>query len=376
GFAETDNEEILGARKTFTELRAKFKAELEPEAKKVLEAGGLFIIGTERHESRRIDNQLRGRAGRQGDVGNSRFYVSLEDDLMRLFGGERIYRMLETLKIDDNVPLDMKMLSKTIESAQQKIELRNFTQRKNVLDYDDVMNVQRTIIYQERNKVLDGDDLKDTVQKMVSDCIRLICSQYLNGQSADDFNFDGLISNFSTWLPEAVEIINQQKSDMNSVSLESVYDAVNEAALARYEEREADIGSDLMREVERMILLRSVDTHWMEHIDAMEELRNGIRLRAYGQHDPVVEYRNEGYDMFSEMNESIREETAKRILNVHVQREEDVKREQVAKVTGESGGDDGTVKKQPVKVGKKVGRNDPCPCGSGKKYKKCCGRDD
>lgn len=375
GFAETDNEDIINARKTFTELKEKYKAELADETARVLEAGGLYIIGTERHESRRIDNQLRGRAGRQGDVGRSRFYVSLEDDLMRLFGGERIYNMMETLNVDEDTPLEMKMLSKTIETAQQKIELRNFTMRKNVLDYDDVMNVQRTIIYDERNKVLDGCDLHETIIKMIEECIADTCKQYLMGDSADEWNFDGLKSNFEAWLP-CNDIIDEHSKNLNTVTVEEVADAITEFAMQRYDEKEQEFGSDTMREVERVVLLCSVDTHWMDHIDAMDELRNGIRLRAYGQHDPVVAYRNEGYDMFAAMNDSIREDTTKRILNVQVRREDDVKREQVAKITGESGGDDGTLKKQPVRVGKKVGRNDPCPCGSGKKYKKCCGRDE
>ena len=375
GFAETDSEDILNARNVFKELESKYKQELAPETEKVLQAGGLFIIGTERHESRRIDNQLRGRAGRQGDVGASKFYVSLEDDLMRLFGGERIYNMMDSLNVDDDTPLEMKMLSKSIEGAQQKIELRNFTQRKNVLEYDDVMNVQRTIIYNERNKVLDGDDLHDTIIKMMNECISATVSQYLTGESADDWNFDGLKANLSTWLP-CDDIIAEQQKDLNAVTVESVTDAVNDFAMKKYEAKEEEYGSELMREIERVILLRSVDTHWMDHIDAMDELRNGIRLRAYGQHDPVVAYRNEGYDMFTAMNESIREETTKRLLNVQVRRDEDVKREKVAKVTSESGADDGSLKKQPVKVAKKPGRNDPCPCGSGKKYKKCCGRDE
>ena len=375
GFAETDNEDIINARKTFTELKEKYKAELADETARVLEAGGLYIIGTERHESRRIDNQLRGRAGRQGDVGRSRFYVSLEDDLMRLFGGERVYNIMETLNVDEDTPLEMKMLSKTIETAQQKIELRNFTMRKNVLDYDDVMNVQRTIIYEERNKVLDGCDLHETIIKMIEECIADTCKQYLMGDSADEWNFDGLKSNFEAWLP-CNDIIDEHIKNLNTVTVEEVADAITEFAMQRYDEKEQEFGSDTMREVERVVLLCSVDTHWMDHIDAMDELRNGIRLRAYGQHDPVVAYRNEGYDMFAAMNDSIREDTTKRILNVQVRREDDVKREQVAKITGESGGDDGTLKKQPVRVGKKVGRNDPCPCGSGKKYKKCCGRDE
>ena len=372
GFAETDNEEILNARKTFSELNAKFKEEISPEADKVREAGGLCIIGTERHESRRIDNQLRGRAGRQGDPGESRFYISLEDDLMRLFGGERIYRMMETLKVDDNIPLEMKMLSNSIEGAQQKIEYRNFSIRKNVLDFDDVMNVQRTIIYDQRNKVIDGDDITGTVKGMVKDSIAEICNHYLSADIAEEWNFEGLKAELSGWLDvgEALEYTND---DLNKLEKEDVIQTVEEIAFKKYAEREEEFGDELMREVERVVLLRSVDTHWMEHIDAMDELREGIHLRSYGQHDPVVEYRNEGYDMFNAMTESIKEDTTKRILNVRLRQNQQLERERVAEETGASGSDDGSLKKEPVKKGKKIGRNDPCPCGSGKKYKKCCG---
>ncbi len=374
GFAETDNEEILNARQVFTELNAKYKQEIEPEAEEVRKAGGLCIIGTERHESRRIDNQLRGRAGRQGDPGSSKFFISLEDDLMRLFGGERIYRMMETLKVDENTPLEMGMLSKSIESAQQKIEYRNFATRKSVLDFDDVMNVQRTIIYEQRNRVLDGDDLKETIAGMMKETIGHICGQYLTGESADDWNLQGLKDNLSAWLPvgDALEFTTD---DLNRLKPADVSEKIYAIAKEAYAQKEAEFGSDLMREIERVVLLRSVDSHWMDHIDAMDELRAGIGLRSYGQHDPVVEYRNEGYDMFTQMTESIREETTKRILNVRIRRQEDVKREQVAKITGESGGDD-SVKKEPVRKAKKPGRNDLCPCGSGKKYKKCCGADE
>ena len=374
GFAETDNEEILNARQVFTELNAKYKQEIEPEAEEVRKAGGLCIIGTERHESRRIDNQLRGRAGRQGDPGSSKFFISLEDDLMRLFGGERIYRMMETLKVDENTPLEMGMLTKSIESAQQKIEYRNFATRKSVLDFDDVMNVQRTIIYEQRNRVLDGDDLKETIAGMMKETIGHICGQYLTGESADDWNLQGLKDNLSAWLPvgDALEFTTD---DLNRLKPADASEKIYAIAKEAYAQKEAEFGSDLMREIERVVLLRSVDSHWMDHIDAMDELRAGIGLRSYGQHDPVVEYRNEGYDMFTQMTESIREETTKRILNVRIRRQEDVKREQVAKITGESGGDD-SVKKEPVRKAKKPGRNDLCPCGSGKKYKKCCGADE
>ena len=375
GFAETDNEDILNARKTFSELNAKFKEEIQPEAQKVREAGGLCIIGTERHESRRIDNQLRGRSGRQGDPGESRFYISLEDDLMRLFGGERIYRMMETLKVDDNVPLEMKMLSNTIEGAQEKIEYRNFSIRKSVLDYDDVMNVQRTIIYDQRNKVIDGDDITGTVKGMVKDTIKEICTHYLSADIAEEWNFEGLKAEISPWL-ELGDALNYSNEELNKLEREDVIETIEQIAFRRYDEREQEFGSELMREVERVVLLRSVDSHWMEHIDAMDELREGIHLRSYGQHDPVVEYRNEGYDMFNAMTESIKEDTTKRILNVRIRQNQQLEREKVAKETGASGADDGSVKKEPIRKVKKPGRNDPCPCGSGKKYKKCCGRDE
>ena len=373
GFAETEDQEILNARKTFAELNEKFKEEIKPEAERVIEAGGLCIIGPERHESRRIDNQLRGRAGRQGDPGESRFYISLEDDLMRLFGGERIYNMMETLKVDEDMPLEMKMLSKRIESAQEKIEYRNFSIRKSVLDFDDVMNVQRTIIYDQRNKVIDGDDITGTVKGMVKDTIKEIANHYLSADIAEEWNFDGLKNEIGTWL-EIGDSLDYTNDDLNKLEKQDVIDKLNEIAMKKYAEKEEEFGSELMREIERVVLLRCVDTHWMEHIDAMDELRNGIHLRSYGQHDPVVEYRNEGYDMFNAMTESIKEETTKRILNVRIRENEHLEREKVAKVTGESGADDGSLKKEPIKKEKKPGRNDPCPCGSGKKYKKCCGR--
>ncbi|MEE1002764.1 MAG: preprotein translocase subunit SecA [Acutalibacteraceae bacterium] len=375
GFAETDNEEILNARKTFSELNAKFKEEIQPEAEKVREAGGLCIIGTERHESRRIDNQLRGRSGRQGDPGESRFYISLEDDLMRLFGGERIYRVMETLKVDDNVPLEMKMLSNSIEGAQEKIEYRNFSIRKNVLDYDDVMNVQRTIIYDQRNKVIDGDDITGTVKGMVKDTIKEICTHYLSADIAEEWNFKGLKAEISSWL-EVGDALDYSNEELNKLERDDVVETIEKIAFKKYDEREEEFGSELMREVERVVLLRSVDTHWMEHIDAMDQLREGIHLRSYGQHDPVVAYRNEGYDMFNAMTESIKEDTTKRILNVRLRQNQQLERERVAKETGASGADDGSVKKEPIRKAKKPGRNDPCPCGSGKKYKKCCGRDE
>ncbi len=374
GFAETDDQEILQARQAFSEFYKKFKEEIEPEAEKVKSVGGLMIIGTERHESRRIDNQLRGRAGRQGDPGESRFYVSLEDDLMRLFGGERVYRIMETMGIDEDMPIETKLLSNQIESAQQKIEYRNFSIRKNVLEYDDVMNVQRTIIYDQRNKVLDGADISETVKGMVQSVIDDICAHYLSGIS-EEWDFDGLKREIAGWI-NVGDKIDKDNFDLNKVDSSDVVEIIKECANEQYAEREAELGDETMREIERVILLRSVDTHWMEHIDAMDDLREAIGLRAYGQHNPVVEYRNEGYDMFNAMNESIKEVVAKQILNVRLRKNEEAKRERVAKETGASGADDGSVKKEPIRKKEKIGRNDPCPCGSGKKYKKCCGKDE
>ena len=371
GFGDTDNEEIIAARKVFTELNQKFKDEIKPEADRVRDTGGLCIIGTERHESRRIDNQLRGRAGRQGDPGCSRFYISLEDDLMRLFGGERLYNMMDSLRVDENMPLEAKMLSNTIENAQQKIEYRNFSSRKNVLDFDDVMNVQRTIIYDQRNKVIDGVDLKDIIVDMINETVKSVCEHYLCGETVDDWNIAGLKADFAKWL-DIGNTLEFTVDDKNNITEQEIIEKIQDIAMQRYADRENELGEKTMNEVQQYVLLRSVDSHWMDHIDAMDELRNGIYLRSYGQHDPVVEYRNEGYDMFNAMSESIREQTTKMVLNVQVRRNEEVKREQVAKVTGESGGD-GTVKKEPKRAEKKPGRNDPCPCGSGKKYKKCCG---
>ena len=375
GFAETDNQEILNARKRFAELNEQYKKEIEPEAEKVRQAGGLFIIGTERHESRRIDNQLRGRAGRQGDPGESRFYISLEDDLMRLFGGERMYNMMSMLKVDEDMPIETGILSKTIENAQSKVEGRNFASRKNVLEFDDVMNAQRELIYAQRNKVLDGESLKDTVFKMVEDTIRAACGEYLRASAADDWNLEGLKASLSPWLPVG-ETLDLSLSQLNNATKEGIGDELIAIARNRYDEREEGFGAETMREIERVVLLQTVDRHWMDHIDAMDELRSGIYLRSYGQHDPVVEYRNEGYDMFNAMTESIKEETAKLVMTVQIRRQEDVQRKQVAKVTGESGGDGSEERSATVRKGQKVGRNDPCPCGSGKKYKKCCGADE
>ena len=374
GFSETDDEEVLALRKTFNELNDSFKEQIAPEAEKVREAGGLFILGTERHDSRRIDNQLRGRAGRQGDPGASRFFVSMEDNLMRLFGGERIYNMMETLGVDENTPIDSKLLSNSLESAQKRVESQNFAIRKSVLQFDDVMNQQRTIIYDQRNQVLEGENLKSSIMKMVDDTIKNACSLYVGGEDPEAWNLEGLRGYFCDWLCSR-EDFKYSPDELKSVSRDTIENDLLKRAHDKYEQREEEFGSDIMRELERMVLLRSVDTHWMDHIDAMDELRDGMRLRAYAQHDPVQEYRNEGFDMFNAMTESICEETTKMMLTLQVKKKEDVERKQVAKVTGESSSD-GTVSKTVVKTkSQKIGRNDPCPCGSGKKYKKCCGAD-
>ena len=372
-YYETDDEEILSLRKTFADLLEKHKAEIAPEAEKVRAAGGLYIIGTERHDSRRIDNQLRGRAGRQGDPGRSRFFLSMEDDLMRLFGGDKLGNMS---MFPDDEPIESKMLTNVIENAQQKVESRNFAARKSTLEFDDVMNQQRNKIYSQRDQVLNGENLKESVQKMIKNTIHGQCALYLNDPKVhDNWNVKGLRDHFLGWLtkPDDFEFTPEQLAEATP---DSIADTLYERACEIYESKEAEYGSDVMRELERVILLRCVDTHWMDHIDAMDELRNGIHLRAYAQHDPIVEFRNESYDMFNAMSEAICEDTAKLILTVRIRREEDVKREQVAKVTSESSG--GDVKGRTVVKTKsqKVGRNDPCPCGSGKKYKKCCGRDE
>ncbi len=371
GFAETDNEEILGAREEYTRLYKKYKDEIAPEAEKVREAGGLFIIGTERHDSRRIDNQLRGRSGRQGDPGASRFYLSLQDDLMRLFGGERLTGIMDTLKTPDDMPIEAKMISKSIENAQKKVEGQNFASRKHVLEYDDVMNRQRELIYAQRNKVLDGEELKPSILNMLDECVNDAVDFYCPaGNDKMDWNIAGLKDKFKGWLTTEDDF-----EDIENLKSEEMKETLLERANDLYEQREEEMGSELTRALERMVLLRNVDTKWMDHIDAMDELKRGIGLRAYGQQQPIVAYRNESYDMFEEMRISIREDTVRQMLTVRVKTEEETKREQTVKVTSEtSSSSDGTLKKEPVRnKGKKVGPNDPCPCGSGKKYKKCCG---
>lgn len=375
-FGETNDEEILAARKVFAELNQKYKQEIAPDAEEVRKLGGLYIIGTERHESRRIDNQLRGRAGRQGDPGKSRFYISLEDDLMRLFGGERIQMLMDRLKMEDDVPIEAKMVSNTIESAQRKFESRNFAARKNVLQYDDVMNVQREIIYKQRNEVLDGLNMKEKIQKMIEDSIESTVNKYMpKAMPKDSWDLMGLKQEYLGWLI-GEEDLNYSEDELENIEPEFVAGEIKDKAKALYEKREAEFTSPVMREIEHVVLLKNVDAEWMDHIDAMEQLKDGIRLRAYGQHDPVVEYRNEGFEMFESMIASIKERTAKMVLTVRLRTPEAPKREEVAKVTGTSaGGGKEKTKQQPITKAKKPGRNDPCPCGSGKKYKKCCGRD-
>ena len=368
GFAETDDNDIISAREKFKTLYDEYKAEIAPEADKVRAAGGLCIIGTERHDSRRIDNQLRGRAGRQGDPGYSKFFISLEDDLMRLYGGERIASIMNTMRVTEDTPLESGMLSRTIESAQRKKEGMNFAARKNVLEYDDVMNKQRELIYDQRNRVLDGENLKETVIKMIDDTIDVYAGVYLSDDEVhDNWDVTGLRDHFAGMITSK-EDLQFTPEELGNIDKEGVAELLKEKAHKIYDERENEFGSELMREIERVMLLRSVDTNWMDHIDNMDRLRQGIGLRAYGQHNPVVEYRNESYDMFSAMTGAIREETARLVLTVRVKKDEEVKREKVAEETG-TGEKPMTVRGKGV-----VSKNALCPCGSGKKYKRCCGK--
>ena len=415
GFADTDDEVIKEARQKYQEYYDSHKEEINAEADKVRQAGGLYIIGTERHESRRIDNQLRGRSGRQGDPGKSKFFLSCEDDLMRIFGGERMGMILDRMNIEEDQPIESKMLTNIVESSQQKVESRNFAIRKSVLDYDDVMNRQREIIYGQRNQVLDGEDVHDTVVKMVTDTIENNVNMFCaDDMDKENWNLPGLNELYRGWLIDDDNKFSFTKDELERTDKEYLIKELQDRAAKLYEENEELVGSETMREMERIYLLKSVDTYWMEHIDNMDQLKQGIRLRAYGQRDPVVEYRIEGFDMFDEMIETIRQETAKLILvapkrvyeiqkkreeleakrremeekaaaahQVILKTEEDrkpkpsavelgLKREQVAKPTEFSG--DGTVSTNKTvvkKKNKKPGPNDPCWCGSGKKYKKC-----
>ena len=371
-YGETQDEEILAARRRFQELLAKYKQEIAPEAEKVRQAGGLYILGTERHESRRIDNQLRGRAGRQGDPGMTKFVISLEDDLMRLFGGERLQAMMDSMGVDETMPIEAKLLSNSIQSAQARIEGMHFEMRKNVLKYDDVMNRQREIIYSQRRRVLDGESVSDSIRKMMEEYIPSCVDQYLvDEKNHEEWNLDGLRDHFMGWITAegdlripAGELARMSRGDIAALLLQK--------AETRYQ-AQRELFGDVFEEIERVVLLRNVDTLWMDHIDAMEELKRGIGLRGYAQQDPVVAYRLEGFEMFDQMIESIKENTIKMLLTIRPRPQAEIKREQTMKPLAT--GEDGTVKKIPMKADKKKpGRNDPCPCGSGLKYKKCCGK--
>ena len=370
GYAETDNQEILDARKLFAEKLAQHKAEIAGEADKVRAAGGLFIIGTERHDSRRIDNQLRGRAGRQGDPGETRFYISLEDDLMRLFGGDRVTGMMERMNIDEDTPIENKMLSRAIEQAQTTVESRNFQARKSVLEYDDVMNKQREIIYGQRKQVLDGMDVKGIIMGMMESAIgHQVRSAFMGQEHLDMVQCKELLRGLEGvyFTKYTVKI---DESQLPTLTEDDFIDMFTKAAADFYEKKEQEITPPVMRELERVVLLRVVDEYWMDHIDAMQDLRQGIRLRAYAQTNPVDAYKKESLEMFEEMIDAMKEETVRRLYSVRLRKDEEVKRERVASGMTENVGGDGTVKKRPTKV-VKVGRNDLCPCGSGLKWKKC-----
>ena len=371
GHAETEDAEILHARKRFEELCEEFTPEVKREAEVVRNAGGLFIIGTERHESRRIDNQLRGRAGRQGDPGASRFFLSLEDDLMRIFGGDRVQSLMDSLGLDEDVPIENKLITNTIESAQKKLEASNFAIRKQVLQYDDVMNQQREIIYKQRQMVLDGEDISDKLHEMMRQAIDDACTNYLNGETADDWDFAGLRRHFMNWLCLPTDF-NYTTEQLGDLTKEGIADELYKRGMDILTAKEKRYGAKTMRELERICLLRNVDSKWMEHIDNMDQLKQGMGLRGYGQHDPVVEYRIEGFAMFDEMIASIREDAVHMLLTIEIrQQNAEPKREQIAKPTGEGAPTQaGTKGAAPVRV-TKIGRNDPCPCGSGLKWKKC-----
>ncbi|WP_326910275.1 preprotein translocase subunit SecA [Sedimentibacter sp. MB31-C6] len=374
GFDDTDDDEVVEARKMYKKFLEESKLELKDEQDRVKEIGGLHIIGTERHESRRIDNQLRGRAGRQGDPGSTRFFISLEDDLMRLFAGDKVKTIINTLKMPEDEPLEAGMLTKTIETAQGRVEGRNFNIRKHVLQYDNVMNKQREVIYSERRRVLLGENLKDYINHMINEIIEHGISMYTTEERGND-NWD--INSFEKYIADTFAIlISFDGDDPEEITKEKLREKVRNAIGRHYERQEKEFGEETFREIERIVLLRNVDTKWIDHIDAMDQLRQGIGLRALGNQDPVRAYQVEGYDMFEEMTASIQEETIKMLMRVRPQ--EKIQRKEVAKITGMSGGDlGGTGKPKPVvKKEKKVGRNDPCPCGSGKKYKKCCGKDE
>ena len=368
-FAETNDPQVLAIRARYMDLLKSFKESIAAEADKVREAGGLFIIGTERHESRRIDNQLRGRSGRQGDPGESRFYLSLQDDLMRLFSSDRVIAMMDTLGLDEDTPIDAKILSNAVENAQKSVESRNFKIRKSVLEYDDVMNTQREVIYGQRQKVLDGEELKDNMMSMLRSVVTSNVTTALS-------EFAGIVDAEST--AAALRTFEGTYFPAGSLKVEGITkaedltEAIYDKCVATYEAKEAEYGSTLMRELERVVMLRVVDEYWMDNIDAMDDLKQGIGLRAYGQHDPVIAYKEEGYQMFEAMIQAIKDETIRRMFLVRLAPQQEVKRERVAKETGTAAAGQSEVKKQPVRKEQKAGPNDPCPCGSGKKYKKCC----
>ena len=375
-YYDTDDQEILRAREQFKKLEEKFDEEIKEEKQKVIEAGGLKIIGTERHESRRIDNQLRGRSGRQGDPGESKFYIGLDDDLMKIFGGDMITKVYNSIGMDENIPIENKIISNAVESAQKKVEGRNFSIRKNVLKYDDVMNAQREIIYKQRRQVLDGENINENILNMIRTLAEEVVTTYFAGEG--EVNVEAL----DTEIKNIFGIDIQEFIKENSKNAEKIIEKLQEVALDKYAEKEKEIGSDELRELERVVMLKVVDQKWMDHIDAMDELKNGIGLRAYGQQDPVVKYRIEGMDMFDEMVNDIKHDVVKLLMNLRKQ--EEVRREEAAKITGAAlqalnSLDKGQqmkseVNKTVVNQGPKVGRNDPCPCGSGKKYKNCCGK--
>ena len=368
GFADTDDEEILAARAVYKELYDKYNAEVKEKAKDVKAAGGLYILGTERHESRRIDNQLRGRSGRQGDEGESRFFLSVEDDLMRIFAGDRLENMMNTLNVEEDMPIESKMLTRIIESSQKKVEGRNFSIRKNVLNYDDVLNKQREIIYTQRSQVLDGEDLHASILNMMHElAVESVNNYLLDDEDRDNWNLIGLKDHFLGWVLRD-EDLDYSDDQLEEIKKADVVKLLEDRMLEIYSAKEAEFGGELIRELERVILLKVVDTKWMNHIDDMAELKKGIGLRAFGQKNPVVEYRYEGFEMFDAMVEAIREDTVRMLLTVRIQKNSPPQREQVAKPDPPNAGSITMTSSK-----KKPGDNDPCPCGSGKKYKKCCG---
>ena len=376
-YYETDDKEILKAREQFNELVKKYDDEIKEEKEKVIDAGGLKIIGTERHESRRIDNQLRGRSGRQGDIGESKFFIGLDDDLMKIFGGDAITKVYNTLGADENMPIDSRIISRAVENAQKKVEGRNFSIRKNVLKYDDVMNAQREIIYKQRRQVLDGENIHDSIVNMIEAVADSIVGMFIEGEE-QQLNVESLNTEIiNIFGIDMLDYIKENKNDISKISEE-----LKKKAMEIYAQKEEEIGSDQMRELERVVMLKVVDEKWMNHIDSMDELKNGIGLRAYGQKDPVVQYRLEGFDMFDEMISDIKVDVTKILM--HIRQQGEAKRQETVKITGaaleaihsvDGGSKIGTDVDRTVRnEGPKVGRNDPCPCGSGKKYKNCCGK--